>query len=403
MIETSLNFSYSPSRQAKINMSTQIEQQHELPGVPQQVATRLAFFIAGLAMAAWAPLVPFAKARIALNDASLGLLLLCIGVGSLLAMPLTGVMTAKWGCRTVILIAGALLCLDLPLLVLMDTPVSMAVALLLFGAAIGVIDVAMNIQAVIVEKASGRAMMSGFHGLFSVGGIAGAGGVSALLWLGLTPLVAVLITVIIIIALLAMANRNLLAGSGEPHDGPLFVRPKGWVMFLGFLCFVMFLAEGSMLDWSALFLTSLRGIEPSQAGMGYAIFAIAMTLGRLNGDRIVNKLGRYAVLLGGSLFAAAGFIIAISFDNSTATMAGFMLVGLGASNVVPILFTAAGNQRVMPTNLAIASMTTIGYAGILAGPALIGFIAQLSSLSFAFGCVAVLLLSVTASARTVTR
>ncbi|CNE14295.1 MFS transporter [Yersinia nurmii] len=384
-------------------MSTQIEQQHELPGVPQQVATRLAFFIAGLAMAAWAPLVPFAKARIALNDASLGLLLLCIGVGSLLAMPLTGVMTAKWGCRTVILIAGALLCLDLPLLVLMDTPVSMAVALLLFGAAIGVIDVAMNIQAVIVEKASGRAMMSGFHGLFSVGGIAGAGGVSALLWLGLTPLVAVLITVIIIIALLAMANRNLLAGSGEPHDGPLFVRPKGWVMFLGFLCFVMFLAEGSMLDWSALFLTSLRGIEPSQAGMGYAIFAIAMTLGRLNGDRIVNKLGRYAVLLGGSLFAAAGFIIAISFDNSTATMAGFMLVGLGASNVVPILFTAAGNQRVMPTNLAIASMTTIGYAGILAGPALIGFIAQLSSLSFAFGCVAVLLLSVTASARTVTR
>ncbi len=403
MIETSLNFSYSPSRQAKINMSTQIEQQHELPGVPQQIATRLAFFIAGLAMAAWAPLVPFAKARIALNDASLGLLLLCIGVGSLLAMPLTGVMTAKWGCRRVILIAGALLCLDLPLLVLMDTPISMAVALLLFGAAIGVIDVAMNIQAVIVEKASGRAMMSGFHGLFSVGGIAGAGGVSALLWLGLSPLVAVLITVIVIIALLAMANRNLLAGSGEPHDGPLFVRPKGWVMFLGFLCFVMFLAEGSMLDWSALFLTSLRGIEPSQAGMGYAIFAIAMTMGRLNGDRIVNKLGRYAVLLGGSLFAAAGFIIAISFDNPTATMAGFMLVGLGASNVVPILFTAAGNQRVMPTNLAIASMTTIGYAGILAGPALIGFIAQLSSLPFAFGCVAVLLLSVTASARTVTR
>ncbi|ANI31493.1 MFS transporter [Yersinia entomophaga] len=384
-------------------MSTQIEQQHELPGVPQQIATRLAFFIAGLAMAAWAPLVPFAKARIALNDASLGLLLLCIGVGSLLAMPLTGVMTAKWGCRRVILIAGALLCLDLPLLVLMDTPISMAVALLLFGAAIGVIDVAMNIQAVIVEKASGRAMMSGFHGLFSVGGIAGAGGVSALLWLGLSPLVAVLITVIVIIALLAMANRNLLAGSGEPHDGPLFVRPKGWVMFLGFLCFVMFLAEGSMLDWSALFLTSLRGIEPSQAGMGYAIFAIAMTMGRLNGDRIVNKLGRYAVLLGGSLFAAAGFIIAISFDNPTATMAGFMLVGLGASNVVPILFTAAGNQRVMPTNLAIASMTTIGYAGILAGPALIGFIAQLSSLPFAFGCVAVLLLSVTASARTVTR
>lgn len=385
------------------NMTTHIKQQQEQPGAPQQAATRLAFFIAGLAMAAWAPLVPFAKARIALNDASLGVLLLCIGVGSLLAMPLTGVMTARWGCRAVILIAGALLCLDLPLLVLMDSPLSMALALLLFGAAIGVIDVAMNIQAVIVEKASGRAMMSGFHGLFSVGGIAGAGGVSALLWLGLSPLSAVLITVMVILGLLTIANKNLLIGSGEPHDGPLFVRPKGWVIFLGFLCFVMFLAEGSMLDWSALFLTSLRGVEPTQGGMGYAIFAIAMTLGRLNGDRIVNHLGRFSVLLGGSLLAAIGFIIAISIDSTVATLAGFMLVGLGASNVVPILFTAAGNQQVMPTNLAIASMTTIGYAGILAGPAVIGFIAQLSSLSFAFGCVALLLLSVTASARTVTR
>lgn len=174
-------------------------------------------------------------------------------------------------------------------------------------------------------------------------------------------------------------------------------------MFIGFLCFVMFLAEGSMLDWSAVFLTTLRGMAPSQAGMGYAVFAIAMTLGRLNGDRIVNGLGRYKVLLGGSLCAAVGIIIAISIDSPIAALIGFMLVGLGASNVVPILFTAAGNQTVMPANLAVASITTIGYAGILAGPAAIGFVAQLSNLSVAFGCVAVLLLTVTASAKAVTR
>ncbi|MFA3779620.1 MFS transporter [Yersinia sp. 1652 StPb PI] len=384
-------------------MTTKVLQQTLQPGVAQQVSTRLAFFIAGLGMAAWAPLVPFAKARIGLNDASLGLLLLCIGIGSMLAMPLTGVLTAKWGCRPVILLAGAVLCLALPLLVLMNTPVTMALALLVFGAAMGIIDVAMNIQAVIVEKASGRAMMSGFHGLFSVGGIAGAGGVSALLWLGLSPLAAIIATVVLMIVLLLTANKNLLRGSGEAHDGPLFVLPRGWVMFIGFLCFVMFLAEGSMLDWSAVFLTTLRGMDPSQAGMGYAVFAIAMTLGRLNGDRIVNGLGRYKVLLGGSLCAALGIIIAISVDSSIAALLGFMLVGLGASNVVPILFTAAGNQTVMPANLAVASITTIGYAGILAGPAAIGFVAQLSNLSVAFGCVALLLLTVTASARAVTR
>ncbi|WP_447878543.1 MFS transporter [Serratia fonticola] len=372
------------------------------PGVPEQNATRLAFFIAGLAMATWAPLVPFAKTRINIDDGSLGLLLLCIGVGSIMAMPLTGLLTGKFGCRRVILLAGIALCIDLPLLVLMDSTLGMALALLLFGAAIGMIDVAMNIQAVVVERASSRAMMSGFHGFFSVGGIAGAGGVSALLWLGLGPLQATLIAVVAILALLLIASKNLLRESGGDKEGPMFVLPRGWVMFIGLLCFIMFLAEGSMLDWSALYLTTMRGMDHNQAGLGYALFSIAMTIGRLNGDRVVNAMGRYQVLLLGSLCAAIGLALAITIDSAIASLIGFMLVGVGASNVVPILFSAAGNQRVMPANLAIASVTTVGYAGILAGPAVIGLIAQISSLTFALACVATLLLIVTASAKAVT-
>ncbi|MBL5862260.1 MFS transporter [Serratia fonticola] len=373
------------------------------PGVPEQNATRLAFFIAGLAMATWAPLVPFAKTRIAIDDGSLGLLLLCIGVGSIMAMPLTGLLTGKFGCRRVILLAGIALCIDLPLLVLMDSTLGMALALLLFGAAIGMIDVAMNIQAVVVERASNRAMMSGFHGFFSIGGIAGAGGVSALLWLGLGPLQATLIAVVAILALLLIASKNLLRESGGDKEGPMFVLPRGWVMFIGLLCFIMFLAEGSMLDWSALYLTTMRGMDHNQAGLGYALFSIAMTIGRLNGDRVVNAMGRYQVLLLGSLCAAIGLALAITINSAIASLIGFMLVGVGASNVVPILFSAAGNQRVMPANLAIASVTTVGYAGILAGPAVIGLIAQVSSLTFALACVAALLLIVTASAKAVTR
>lgn len=354
-------------------------------------------------MAAWAPLVPFAKTRLNLDDGSLGLLLLCIGAGSMLAMPLTGFLTGKFGCRQVILLAGLLLCIDLPLLAMMDSTTSMALALLLFGASLGMIDVAMNIQAVIVERASGHAMMSGFHGFFSIGGIAGAGGVSALMWLGLSPLVATLVTIFAIVLLLGVSANNLLRDSGAEEGGPMFVLPRGWVMFIGTLCFIMFLAEGSMLDWSALFLTTLHHVEHSQAGLGYALFSITMTLGRLNGDRLINALGRYKVLLAGSLCAALGLALAVLCNDAMLAMAGFMLVGLGASNVVPILFSAAGNQRDMPANLAIASVTTVGYAGILAGPALIGLIAQLSSLTIAFGCVAMLLLLVAASARAVTR
>ncbi|HGM6859065.1 TPA: MFS transporter [Serratia rubidaea] len=384
-------------------MTSTLCTEQQQPGIPEQIATRIAFFVSGLGMAAWAPLVPFAKLRLNLDDGSLGLLLLCIGAGSLLAMPLTGLLTGKLGCRRVILLAGLALCIDLPLLVLMDSTPGMGLALLLFGAAIGMIDVAMNIQAVIVERACGRAMMSGFHGFFSVGGIAGAGGVSLLLWLGLSPLAAVLATVLTIVLLLALAQKNLLRDSDAQDGGPLFVLPRGWVMFIGALCFIMFLAEGSMLDWSALFLTTLRGVEHSQAGLGYALFSIAMTIGRLNGDRVVNALGRYKMLLLGSLCAAVGLALAVVCDSAAIALLGFMLVGLGASNVVPILFSAAGNQHDMPANLAIASVTTLGYAGILAGPALIGFIAQVSSLTVAFGCVTVLLLAVTASAKAVTR
>ncbi|WP_114195381.1 MFS transporter [Edaphovirga cremea] len=384
-------------------MTTTLCNEQDQPGVPQQMATRLVFFIAGLGMAAWAPLVPFVKQRLLIDDGALGLLLLCIGAGSMLAMPLTGILTGKLGCRTVILVAAAFICLDLPLLVLMDSTYGMALALLFFGASIGMLDVAMNIQAVGVEKASGRAMMSGFHGFFSVGSIAGALGVSALLWAGFSALSAIISTVVLIVLLTLLASRHLWRDRNEHQEGPMLVLPRGWVVFLGFLCFVMFLAEGSMLDWSALFLISSHGFVTEQAGIGYAAFSIAMTLGRLNGDRIVNALGRYRVLLLGSLCASAGIVLAISINNAMVAILGFVMVGIGASNLVPIVFSAAGNQTAMPANLAIASVTTLGYAGILAGPALIGFIAQLSSLPIAFGCVAALLLVVTASARTVTR
>ncbi|MEQ9767437.1 MFS transporter [Pectobacterium versatile] len=371
-----------------------------LPGKKAQAATRIVFFVAGFAMASWAPLVPFVKTRLAISDASLGMLLLSLGIGSLLAMPLTGFLTSKLGCRSVILLASALLCLVLPALTQAETLPLMAITLLFFGASMGMIDVAMNIQAVIVERASGRAMMSGFHGFFSIGGIVGAGGVSALLWLGLSPLMAI---VALMLIFMATAHKHLLRTTNQDDDSPLFVIPRGWVMFIGSLCFIMFLAEGSILDWSALFLTVERNLSGAQAGMGYAAFSVAMTLGRLNGDRIVNALGRYAILTGGSLCAALGLVLTISIDNAITAILGFVMVGIGASNVVPILFSAAGNQKIMPPNLAIASITTVGYAGILIGPTILGFIAQFSNLATAFGFVALLLLGVSASARAVIR
>jgi MFS family permease len=368
------------------------------PGRQAQISTRIAFFIAGFAMAAWAPLVPLAKARAQLSEGSLGLLLLGLGAGSILAMPLAGYLCARWGCRRVIVGASVLICLMLPLLASASTLPLLIAAVLLFGAGMGAIDCAMNIQAVLVEKASGRPMMSGFHGLFSVGGILGAGGMTALLALGLTPTLAALCVVTVTLAAVIKAAPNLLP-YGNESDGPLFAVPRGIVLFLGALCFIVFLTEGAMLDWSAVFLVSERGMEPAYAGLGYAAFATTMTIGRLTGDAIVARVGGARVTLFGGLCAAAGLALSLAVPAWPAALLGYALIGAGCSNIVPVLFTAVGRQTTMPQSAAIPAMTSLGYAGILVGPAFIGFVAHGSSLSIALGVLIVLLLFVAASGR----
>jgi predicted MFS family arabinose efflux permease len=369
-----------------------------VPGRQQQWSTRVAFFVAGFALAAWAPLVPFAQARVGLGDGSLGLLLLCLGCGSIVAMPLAGVLAGRFGCRSVLLMGSALVCLTLPFLAVAATFPLLAAALLAFGAAIGTIDCVVNIQAVIVERASGRTMMSGFHGLFSVGGIVGAGGVSLLLTLGASPLGATLGAVALVLLAVGWAAPHLLPDA-VAAGGQLFVWPRGVVLFIGILCFVVFLTEGAVLDWSAVFLTRMRAMEPSQAGLAYAAFATAMTIGRLFGDRIVRRVGGRRVLIAGGLLAALGLALATLHPAWQASLLGFALVGAGCANIVPVLYSLVGRQKVMPEHAAVAAITTIGYAGILAGPAAIGLVAHFSSLSIALLGIAVLLLGVAASGR----
>jgi MFS family permease len=369
-------------------------------GPQQRLSTRLAFLAAGLAMSAWAPLVPFAKTRLALGEAELGLLLLCLGAGSLVAMPVTGILTSRYGCRLVVLISGAFTCLFVPGLAYAPTPLLLGATLFAVGASIGTLDVAMNVQAVIVERESGGSLMSGFHGLFSVGGFIGAGLMALMLWAGMTPTAsAAVVAALVALSLILCAPHLLREPDAAERDGPLFVVPHGAVIFIGALCFLSFLAEGAILDWSALLLTVEQGLDASRGGLGYAAFAIAMTVGRLTGDRVVRALGGKRVLLLGGLCGAAGFFLSVLASSAPLALVGFVLIGLGASNVVPILFTAAGNQTSMPASLAIAAVTTLGYAGILAGPAMIGFVAHVSSLNLAFGGLGCFMLLIAASAR----
>ncbi len=349
----------------------------------EQTATRLAFFVVGFGMSAWAPLVPFAQARSGIGAYGLGLLLLCLGAGSIVTMSLAGALAARYGCRRVMLASAVPLCVSLPLLAVLVDPAALAGALLIFGGALGSLDVTMNMHAIIVERASGRPMMSGFHGLFSVGGIAGAACVTLALGIGASPLVAILSVVAIIVAAMALAGPHLLA-YGSQSDAPGFTLPRGIVLFIGVLCFVAFLAEGAMLDWSAVFLTSEVGMATTYAGVGYATFSATMTIGRLAGDRVVARFGGPAVVVFGGVFAALGFALAILATSWPLVVLGFGLVGVGCANIVPVLYTRIGRQSVMPEHAAVSAVTTLGYAGILVGPALIGFMAQGAGLSAAF-------------------
>jgi predicted MFS family arabinose efflux permease len=368
------------------------------PARLEQLCTRIVFFIAGFGMAAWAPLVPFAKARVGIDERVLGVLLLCLGIGSIVTMPLAGALAARFGCRLVITVSALLLCLTLPVLASVSSLPLLVAALLIFGAGIGAIDVSMNIQAIIVERASGRPMMSGFHGLFSLGGIVGAAGTAALLGAGTSPLTATLIVIAGIVVALAMAAPHLLP-YGSKSEGPRFAFPRGIVLFIGVLCFIVFMAEGAVLDWSAVFLTSARGMETSYAGLGYAAFALTMAIGRLSGDHIVQRFGGTNIIIFGGLCAAAGFALPTLVLSWQVALLGYALVGVGCSNVVPVLFTSVGRQTVMPEDVAVPAITTLGYAGILVGPAAIGFVGHVASLSAAFLIVALLLLGVAASGR----
>jgi len=358
-------------------------------------ATRLTFFIAGFITATWAVLVPYARINTGVNEATLGSLLLCLGLGALIAMPVTGLLTSRFGCRSVIMAAIALVIVSTPLLAVINNPLLLGVVLLFFGTGLGVTDCDMNIQAILVEKEAPAPLMSGFHGMYSFGGIAGAGLMTLLLSADLNVVTATLFIVLIVIVLALLSYPGLLTFA-NPKEGPAFAVPHGVVLTLGMVCLLVFLTEGTVLDWSAIYLTQVRDMPESLGGLGYTCFAIAMTATRLTGDRVVKYLGQLAVVVGGSLTAAIGLALITFIPSWHLSLFGYVLIGAGCANIVPVMFSAVGQQSVMPQSVAVPAITTMGYMGVLSGPAIIGFVAHFSSLALAFSVITALMLFVSA-------
>ena len=355
-------------------------------------ATRLAFFLAGFVFAVWAAMVPYVKQFLALDEGEMGLLLLCLGLGALVAMPLTGGIVGRFGCRRVLRwsVPATMAC---GMLLAASSQVAVtAVFLFSFGASFGILDVAMSIHAVEVEKRMKKPVLSTVYAFYPIGGVAGALVMSALLNLGFPaiPCVIVLMT----LAQLAWlgAGNWVIATAGRSEVGaPAFVLPKGRVLLYGAVVFVLYLADGAVLDWGGLLLSAEQGASIENAAMGYASFSVAMTLMRLVGGRVVTFLGPRRTVVIGSLLGAASFCGAVLLANPYISVLLFFFVGLGASNITPLTFSEAGRTKSMPMSAALAAVSTLGYSGVLVGPAMIGGIAHATSLPTAFYFVAFLL------------
>ena len=358
-------------------------------GAREAHATRAFFFIGGFGSASWAPLVPVLRERLAIGDDVLGLLLLCIGIGSLATMPLSGALSARLGCRRVLVATGILFACILLAVTLVDSLWTAVPVILVFGALMGCLDVVINVAAVIVEKGIGRRIMSGMHAFWSLGGFVGAGLYGV--WVGVLGLTAFQSTAIaagIVLALTVGFGRNLIPYGGG--GGSLVALPRGIVVFVGITAFIAFLSEGAVMDWSGVYLTAVRGMDLALAGVGFSVFSAAMLTMRFLGDRVVQRIGQRPVAVGGALLTLVGILLIMFAPVDALLYFGFFAIGIGSANIVPVFFSLMGRQNVMPIGTAVSAVSTMGYLGILAGPAAIGFISSATNLQTAFGMLAVL-------------
>lgn len=304
------------------------------------------------------------------------------------SMPAAGWLASRFGSKNITIISTLIFCGTLVLPALAPNAWVLGLALACYGAGAGAMDVAMNVQAVEVETAYGKPVMASFHALFSIGGMLGAAAGGAIAAAGVRPLAHFLIAAVILGGLSLFAYPGMLPAVRHQDRGPSpSFRLSARVLTLAALGFCILLNEGAMADWSAVYLRSSLRTTEGVAAYGYAVFSAAMAIGRMLGDRLTVALGRVQVVRYGAVLAACGLGAALIAATVPATLIGFAAVGLGFASIIPLVFGAAGRVEGQSAGSGVATVTTIGYLGFLAGPPFIGFLADLVTLRAALGVV----------------
>lgn len=351
-----------------------------------RLAVTAVFFLNGAVFSSWYARLPEIQGELGLGTGELGLALLGAPAGLLIAQPLAGALSARRGSRAVVGVAPLYLGAVVLPAIAADGP-TLFLAVLATGAANGALDIAMNVQGIAVERSRGGRIFSSLHAGFSFGALAGAGLAAGAIAAGISPLVHLAAVAVLGGAIAAVLAPGFVRDTGD-RRAPLFARPSRRLAALGVIAFCALLAEGAVFDWSSIFLATEAGAAAALAPLGLATFSLTMGIGRLLGDPAAERFGPARVARLGALLAAAGLAIGLALGTPAAGLAGFAIMGIGLSVVFPLALRAAEEDGGGGTGLA--AVSTVGYAGFLAGPPVIGLLASASDLGIALSLAAAL-------------
>jgi predicted MFS family arabinose efflux permease len=340
------------------------------------VAVSATFFTLGCGYGVWAAHIPVVVKRLNVEHAVVGMVLFAMAVGAIVAMPLTGWALGRLGSRRPTAALGLAFAVLSPWPVVSPTIPALFAAAVLFGASTGALDVAMNVQASAVEKARGLPTMSSMHAYYSTGVLAGSALGGVLIENGYGNGSGAIVVSASLFVLAIGSAMNLLPDGPAAGAGPRFVVPPLAILGLGAIVFFGYAAEGAVADWSALYLSTIKKYEPAQASSGVIAFSFAMVCCRLLGDAVVHRIGPVFTVLGGGLLIAFGIFVAVLAPAPLLSAFGFGIVGLGAANIVPVTISAAARAPAVEPGVAVAATTSMGYAGFLAAPPLLGLVAS---------------------------
>jgi MFS family permease len=371
-------------------------QNHSYSKKKVRLAVSLFYFGQGVCFASWASRIPDLKAAMHLSDAALGSILLALPLGQLLTMPISGRLTTIFGSKRMLTIATPLYALALTFLGLATAGWQLALGLFLFGIAGNLCNIALNTQGVAGESYYGKPIMTSFHGAWSVGGFTGALLGLLIVNLGFSPYSHFCLIALLAWLHISINYRYLLDGqkSTATSKPKFFTKPQGVLVQLGIIGFCSMATEGAMFDWSGVYFKDIVKVPQALVILGYASFMIMMAAGRFFGDKVIARYGRKRMLQVSGVIISGGMFISVIFPFLVPATIGFMLVGIGVSGIVPMVYSIAGNNTKVPPGIALAMVSGVSYFGFLMGPPLIGYISALSSLRYSYaviGCFGLLI------------